>query len=286
MSKPVQQIGRKGRMELCPPIAFIPLEKATFPVGLERFPMRRFAACCLVAALTTLQAGCLALMPQQETNKGLNDVLLNAAVRAEGANDYQKAVRHFETLFARDNTNPAVARDLAKNLRYGGDPKDAAEFLTKTMATLGRKPELVLELAKAQLAASQLDDAQLTLTEARRLLPENWQVHSAWGVYNDRRGNFDQARQDYQKALDLSPNNYAVLNNLALSQALAGDIDQGITTLSKLADSKKSTSLVRQNLALLYGVKGDLEAAKRLAKKDLSQDVVKGNLSAYRDFHE
>ena len=245
----------------------------------------RLAAVCLIALVAALQSGCVSPVPQNFESK-LSDVLLSEATDAERAKDYQRAVRHFETLYARDKTDPGVVRDLAKNLRYAGTPQKAVTFLTQNMKVLGRKPELVLELAKAQLAASLLRDAEETLTEASRLLPKNWQLHSAWGVFYDRHGKFDNARQAYQRALELSPNNFAVLNNLALSHALAGKIDLGIETLRKMATSEKSTSLVRQNLALLYGIKGDMEAAQRLAKQDLPKNLVDQNLSTYRNFHE
>ena len=246
----------------------------------------RSVAACLLAFFAVFQSGCL-LAPQEKlADASLNDVLRTAAVEAEGANDYRKAVRHFRTLYERDRTDPAVVRDLARNMRYAGDPRNAAAFLTENLKTVGRKPELVLELAKAQLVASRLDDAHRALTEAQSLMPENWQLYSAWGVYHDRRGNFDQARDAYQRALGLSPNNFAVLNNLALSLALAGRIDEGISTLRKLAESEKTTSQVRQNLALLYGIKGDLESAERLAREDLPQESVERNLSTWRHFHE
>ena len=210
----------------------------------------------------------------------------SAAVNAEKAEDYKRAVRHFEALYAHDKSNPSVARDLAKNLRYAGAPQRAVKFLKQNMKNLGRKPDLVLELAKSQLAASLLQDAEKTLTEARQLLPKNWQVYSAWGIYYDRRGKFNEAQDAYQHALNLSPNNFAVLNNLALSYALAGKIDRGIGTLLEVANSENSTSLVRQNLALLYGIKGDWQAARRLSKEDLPKDAVERNLSTYRSFHE
>ncbi len=245
----------------------------------------RMAAACLFALMAVLQTGCVATVPQNYESK-LSDVLLSAGVEAERAKDYQRAVRHFETLYDRDRTNSGVVRDLAKNLRYAGVPQKAVTFLKQNMKVLGRKPDLVLELAKAQLAASFLKDAEETLMEARQLLPENWQVHSAWGVYYDRHGKFDAALQAYQRALVLSPNNFAVLNNLALSHALAGNIDLGIETLRKVTTSEKSTSLVRQNLALLYGIKGDMQAAQRLAKEDLPKKLVDQNLSAYRSFHD
>lgn len=250
--------------------------------GTRRFPT---AAACLFAFMAVVQTGCEGTSPQNYEAR-LSDVLSSSAMEAEKAKDYQRAVRHFETLYERDKSNAAVVRDLARNLRYAGAPLKAVTFLKENMKSLGRRPELVLELAKAQLAASLLQDAEETLTEARRLLPGNWQVHSAWGVYYDRRGKFDDARKAYQRALELSPNNFAVLNNLALSYALAGKIDLGIETLRKVTTSEKSNSLARQNLALLYGIKGDMQAARRLSTEDLPKNLVDQNLSAYRSFHE
>ena len=239
----------------------------------------------LFALVTTALAGCAAT-PAQDRDSKLTSVLRNAAMNAERAVDYRRAVQHFEALHMRDKTNPDVIRDLAKNLRYAGAPQKAVSFLQKNMNLLGRRPEFVLELAKAQLAASLLIDAEETLTEASELSPNNWQMHSAWGVLYDRQGKFDKAQKSYQNALNLSPNNFAVLNNLALSQALAGDIDKGIETLRKVATGEESTSLVRQNLALLYGIKGDLKAARRLANQDLPENQVEENLSTYRNFHK
>ena len=212
-------------------------------IALSR-PLRRMAAGCLFVLITAVQTGCAATAPRNYDAQ-LTDVLLTAAMEAESANDYRSAVRHFETLYARDKTNPGVVRDLAKNLRYAGVPIKAVVFLKRNMKSLGRRPELVLELAKAQLAASLLSDVQETLIESRELLPNNWQVHSAWGVFYDRRGKFEKAQLAYRRALELSPNNFAVLNNLALSHALSGDIDKGINTLLKLAKSENTTSLVR-----------------------------------------
>lgn len=247
---------------------------------------RLSASLCLLGLVAVIQTGCTTPESEKKYDSRINDVLSYAATEAEKANDYRRAVRHFRSLYERDRTNVGVVRDLAKNLRYVGEPRKAVDLLTESMRTLGRRPELVLELAKAQLAASLFDDASRTLTEARELLPANWQVYSAWGVYYDRHGKFEEARQAYRHALELSPNNYAVLNNLALSYALAGKIDQGIETLQKVAKSEASTSLVRQNLALLYGIKGDMQAARELAKEDLPQKQIDRNLSTYHQFHE
>jgi Flp pilus assembly protein TadD len=215
-------------------------------------------------------------------------VVLAAAVEAERSYDYQNAVRHFETLHERDRTNPSVVRDLARNLRYAGSPKQAIVLLKRSMDKIGRKPDLMLELAKAQLAASDIADARETLAAARALEPlaNSWQYHLVWALCHDRSGDFSQAQDAYRQALELSPNNVAVLNNRALSWALAGDIEKGIGILQRIVDDENATSLTRQNLALLYGIKGDLEAAGQLARKDLPQNLAERNLRVYRDFHE
>ena len=257
--------------------------------GQDLFLCRRVAhrsfVSCILAIIVTFQYGC-ATPPAKSTDQQMSEVVLTAALEAEQAYDYDTAIRHFETLMERDPTNAKFIQGLARNLRYAGIPKDAVILLKDKSEISSTTPYLVLELAKAQLAASMLADAQETMERARALMSDDWQMHLVMGILEDRLEKFELAQQSYRKALELSPDNVAALNNLAMSLAMSGEIDEAIATLRKLADSENATSLTRQNLALLYGVKGKMSAASELAKRDLPPAMVEENISTYREFHE
>jgi Flp pilus assembly protein TadD len=241
-----------------------------------------FMAAILISGCVTTETA------EKDYDTKVSEVVLAAAVEAERTYNYENAVRHFEILYERDRTDPNVVRDLARNLRYAGSPKQAIAVLKRAMEAIGPTPALTLELAKAQLAASELADARDTLGRAESMAPlaDTWQFHLVWGIYHDRSEHFAEAQGAYRQALMRSPDNVAVLNNLALSHALSGEIDKGVAMLQKIVDDETATGLTRQNLALLYGIRGDLDAAGQLAKKDLPRDLAERNLDVYREFRD
>lgn len=247
---------------------------------------RTLAVAFLIAAHL---AGCETPgMAEKDYDARVSEVVLAAAVEAERQYDYENAVRHFETLYERDRTNAKVVRDLARNLRYAGVPKQAIKLLRRAMRKSDSRPVLLLELAKAQLAASELADAEATLTVAgkERALEGEWQYHLVWGIYLDRKGRFSEAQSAYGRALEISPERVAILNNLALSYAMSGEIDKGVDLLRKIVEDENSTKLTRQNLALLYGIKGKMNEAGTLTRRDLPKSLAERNLGVFRQFHE
>jgi len=145
---------------------------------------------------------------------------------------------------------------------------------------------LRVELVKAQIASGLLKDAQEGLLFLKTREEAGWELHALQGVIYDHLGHFEPAQQSYRAALELSPENISVLNNLSMSLAQAGKLDEAISLLDDLANSEYANPQVRQNLALLYGLKGDFEAARKLAKEDLSPEQVAQNLQAFRMLRE
>jgi len=206
----------------------------------------------------------------------------SAAIAAEASYDYDSAANHFERLYERLPDDRAALLGAARNLRYAGYAKDAIKFLRREIEKNGEDATLLLEIAKALLAASLIADARDTLTKVRSLGPETWEILSMDGIMEDRLGDHAAAQAIFEKALKLSPGNVAVLNNLALSHAQAGEINEGIEILEKVASGENATAQTRLNLALLYTFKGRHEEAERLSRIDLPSDVARQNLATLR----
>ena len=214
----------------------------------------------------------------------LSEVLRQAGEDSQAAFDYAAASEHFRKLSDRKPEDIQAWLAYARNLRYSGRAQQAMRVLRTRMPSFGEDPRLLIELGKAQLAASIAEAALVTLKRATQKAPGSWDAHAALGIAYDRLGRFAEARGAYQRALALSKDNVAVLNNLALSRALAGDIGKGIAILERVYASPFSTPLTRQNLAMLHGVRGDVERARELGLVDLAPDMVDQNIATLKLF--
>jgi Flp pilus assembly protein TadD len=111
--------------------------------------------------------------------------------------------------------------------------------------------------------------------------PHDARGHVGLGVALDTLGRHPEAQKEYRAALAINPNNKTAISNLGLSLALAGNPAEGEALLEPLADGPSSTPRLRQNLALVLGLKGDGARAAQLARADLSEQDVRGNLAFY-----
>ena len=235
----------------------------------------------IAAAMALVLAGCAAAPPENR-EQAISTTLWEMAVSAEKSHDYATAFGQYHQVYERDPTNTAALLAMARTMRYAGAPKDAIKELKAAIEKGGEKPELVLELGKAQLAASLINDAKETLEWYLAMARRDWQAHSALALAYDRLSRHDEAQERYREALKLAPGNVSVTNNLALSYAVSGQLDQAIALLGKATESERATAQMRQNLALLYAMRGELKSAERLAAEDLSPEQVIQNMEAYR----
>jgi Flp pilus assembly protein TadD len=244
---------------------------------------RRMAMLASVAAGLML-AGCTAgpAEDQKQNAMELQGAQLQAAKQAEATYNYSEAVTIYQGLHAQHPEDADLSVNLARNLRFSGQPQSAISVVSEVIGAHGRTPPLLIELGKAYLAADQDNLALATLLEAKTQAPNDWEMLSTLGVAYDYQGNYADARDAYAQALIASPSNPAVLNNLALSQASSGDLSGAIATLEQAIDQPTASAQTRQNLALLMALKGDPDAAERLARKDLPPDVADNNNAYFR----
>jgi Flp pilus assembly protein TadD len=237
----------------------------------------------LSALAPVLTAGLLAacaggLLPERDIGQAVEPSLRAAAANAEAAHDYQGAAQHWGTIYQRRPDDREVALNLARMLRYGGQPQQGADLMQAHLARHPGDAGLLTELGKDYLAADRVGLAIKALEEARTTTGAAWDSHATLGVALDTQGRTAEAADAYARALELSPGNAAVLNNYALSLALAGKLDDAVAMLRQAAELPASGTQVRQNLALLLALKGDGAQAERLAGHDLPPEVARGNV--------
>ncbi len=210
-----------------------------------------------------------------------SETLALTAARTEQGGNYVTAAIQYRTLLDRSPDNRDALLGLARNLRYVGNARLAADELLKAPGFTGGDAGILLELGKAQIAMSNAKDAVRHLQSAQEKDSGNWDIFSTLGVGYDLLKSYDKAQEAYSKALTLSPDNLSVLNNMAISLALSGNLDAAISTLEEAPISIRRMPQVRQNLALFYALKGNLKKAETLSKLDLSEADARNNLAVF-----
>lgn len=217
----------------------------------------------------------------QPSDPNIEPTIRKAAADAEATYNYSEAAQHYATLLERHPDDQDIVLAVARNLRYSGSPQQAASVVTKSIAKVGPKEPLLIEVGKDYLASDQLNLAIAALQQARTADPSNWQILSALGVAQDYQGNYKDAQATYQDGLKASPNNPVLLNNYALSLAQSGNLDNAVAALQTAISQPSASAQTRQNLALMLALKGDKEGAARLIRSDLPPDMAQNNISYY-----
>ena len=243
------------------------------------FVLTRIAALCF----STFLSACVAPPSQEERSLSENvDLSLkSSASAAENAFDYKSAAAHYRTLLIKQPDSLPAALSYGRTLRYSGQNQAAIDVLLAALEHHGEQSAILTELAKAYLGLDQPDLALRFLTRAAERTPEDWRIFSAIGVANDYRNDPTLAEEAYLEALRLSPDNPIVLNNYGLSLAQAGRLSDAVTRLRQAADTPRATAQIRQNLALALALAGERDQALRMAKKDLSPDMVRNNMALF-----
>lgn len=104
-----------------------------------------------------------------------------------------------------------------------------------------------------QLQAKQYKEALKHFTQAIGKDPRLPEAHLGRGDCNNRLGQFDEARKDYQKALDLDPYNAQALTGACIMQIIAGEVVPAIELLESKRERFTTDPLFLYNSACAYG---------------------------------
>ena len=142
--------------------------------------------------------------------------------------------------------------------------------------------QILREKGNAQQGLGQVKPALAYFKQAVELLPDDAKALNSLGVNYALFKDYRHARTAFIGALANEPENLEYRNNLALAWILDGQPQQGIDVLYSHYSRGNSTSKSRQNLALAFAMKGDLEAAKTIAKQDLTKAELENNVAYYQ----
>ncbi len=155
--------------------------------------------------------------------------------------------------------NPAdleAAVKLAASVRKMGNASKAAEITQTTRAMYPDDPYLIAEHAAALIALERGREALKPLDKALHGAPGYARLWSLKGAALDQTGNYDLARQHYNRAMQITPNDPNIMANMGLSFALAGDPRTAEQWLRQAASHPESGDGIRQNLDLVLQLQG------------------------------
>jgi len=156
---------------------------------------------------------------------------------------------------------------------------EAKHTFEKLLALDPQSSEAYTGMGEVYLLMDQPENAINSFECALKLNPRNVKALNGYGIALDMFSDHEGAQANYRAAMELDPGNPSYESNLALSMALAGNEREAIYILERLARSPNVTPRVRQNLALAYGLAGDMKMAKKIGRVDLSDDMVRNNIS-------
>jgi len=146
--------------------------------------------------------------------------------------------------------------------------------------------QILREKGNAQQGLGQVKPALADLKQAVELLPDDAKALNSLGINYALFKDYHHARTAFIGALANEPENLEYRNNLALAWILDGQPQQGIDVLYSHYLRGSSTSKSRQNLALAFAMKGDVEAAKTIAKQDLTKAELENNIAYYQQLQQ
>ncbi len=167
----------------------------------------------------------------------------------------------------------------------------ALHYLNQAASLLMDEPgviqgQVLREKGNALQGLGNADGALLDFKKAVYLLPNDAKVLNSLGINYALCKDYDKARTAFTGALANAPENLEYRNNLALAWILDGQPQQGIDVLYSHYLRGSSTSKSRQNLALAFAMKGDVDAAKVIAKQDLTKAELENNIAYYQQLQK
>lgn len=223
-----------------------------------------FARAVLVLAASLGAAACATTTPPPGAAVLGGPVPAGILERAEAAmaiGAFEDALTQYKIILARDPAHPQARLGLAEVQLGTGDLKPAEA----AFAPLTGIPEVRARALQGQGLALVLAGRTKTAEEPLRAAvaedPALWRAWNALGRIHDGRGEFDEARQAYERALAVQPGSAVLLNNLGFSRLMAGDPAEAARVLTEAAGRDGSPDRVRTNLRMALAWQGDYVAA-------------------------
>ena len=240
------------------------------------------AAIVAVMATSLLLGGCAAssdLLPGTAT---LASADTQAADTLDPEAELRKATEYWGQQHAKNPGDKTTGLNYARNLKAGGDKRQALVVLQNVFSMNKSDPEVAGELGRLALEFDQLSLASRALEVADVPDKPDWRVVSARGTVLAKQGQHKAAIAYFERALAISPNQPSVLNNLAMANAMSGNAQKAEQILRDLAQLNGAPTKVNQNLALVLGLQGKYDESKAAGAAAIPPDVAAANTEYLR----
>lgn len=241
------------------------------------------AAIVAVMATSLLLGGCAAssdLLPGTATLASADAT--QAAEALDPQADLRKATEYWGQQHAKNPSDKTTGLNYARNLKAGGDKRQALVVLQNVFSMNKSDPEVAGELGRLALEFDQLSLASRALEVADVPDKPDWRVVSARGTVLAKQGQHKAAIAYFERALAISPNQPSVLNNLAMANAMSGNAQKAEQILRDLAQLNGAPTKVNQNLALVLGLQGKYDESKAAGAAAIPSDVAAANTEYLR----
>ncbi|MBY0502088.1 MAG: tetratricopeptide repeat protein [Alphaproteobacteria bacterium] len=206
---------------------------------------------------------------------------LQAAELARARRDIPQAIHDYRGIIKANPECEKAYVGLGMSLLDGNSIDEAKNTFNKTIGLFPNSAGAYAGLGAVFLAIDQPENAISSYDRALQIDPRSAKAWNGHGIAKDMLGDHECAQANYRAAMEIDPNNPSYEANLALSMAIAGNVTESIHILERLSRCPNVTPRVRQNLALAYGLAGDMRMAKKVGRVDLSDDMVRNNVSYF-----
>lgn len=233
-----------------------------------------------VAICVALLSGCAEFVAMDVVKPPYEDhPNLKAAEMARARGDAPQAIHDYRDIIKECPDSEKAYIGLGMALIDANAIVEAKNVFDKAIALFPRSSMAYTGLGIVYLMIDQPENSLNSFERALQLNPRNAMALNGYGIALDMFSDHEAAQVNYRAAIELDPYNLSYESNLALSMALQGNVSEAIHTLERLARSPDATPRVRQNLSLAYGLAGDMKMAKKIGRVDLSDDMIRNNIS-------
>jgi predicted Zn-dependent protease len=208
------------------------------------------------------------------SQKGAKDksTLLVQGLLAESDGREAEALAFYDKVLAAEANNVEANAQSGKLLEKRGKHADAVKRLAKAHKADPANAKVAVALAKAQLGAGKLGDAQRTIRSIPTGSLDEATQRTLNGQVESARGNYKKANEEYDKALAAKPGDAEILSLQGQNYLKLPHYDKAIERLEAAQKADPSRGDVTEQLARLYAETGQAEkAAQAVGKLDAIQ---------------
>ncbi len=208
------------------------------------------------------------------SSKGAKDksTLLVQGLLAESDGNEAEALAFYDKVLAADANNVEANAQSGRLLEKRGKHAEAVKRLGKAHKADPSNAKLSVSLAKAQLGAGKLGDAQRTMRTIPNGALDEATQRTLNGQVEAARGNYKKANEEFEKALAAKPGDPEVLALQGGNYLKLPHYDKAIERLEAAQKADPSRTDVTEQLARLYAETGQADkAAQAVGKLDAIQ---------------